>query len=239
MAKLIKLTHETLTRLLDYDPATGAFVWKVARSNRVKVGSRAGVLHRPSGGRYISIDDEKFMAHRLAFFYLNNRWPNADVRPLDSNYDNCAQANLREVKRVDLAHQRSAPTTNTSGYVGVSRAKGDKWQSKITWNYRQISLGGNFDTAEDASEAYNLAAEALKTATSEADVKSAVDRFWLAKRHRAAWANLISVGVPVGWASFEDFVADVKDIPKRRYAMGPIDATKPIGPGNYRWASAD
>ena len=39
---MFKLTHDTLTQLLDYDPATGIFAWKVARSNRVKTGSRAG-----------------------------------------------------------------------------------------------------------------------------------------------------------------------------------------------------
>src|SRR5436305_13875987 len=100
MAKLYKLTHETLTQLLDYDPATGFFTWKVARSNRVKPTSRAGVLHHPSGGRYISIGSEKFMAHRLAWFYQHGRWPETDVRPIDGHYDHCWIANLKEVSRV-------------------------------------------------------------------------------------------------------------------------------------------
>ena len=75
MSRMSKLTYARVIELLDFDPATGVFVWKVARSNRVKVGSRAGVFHGASGGRYISIDNEKFMSHRLAFFYVNGRWP--------------------------------------------------------------------------------------------------------------------------------------------------------------------
>jgi len=29
-------------KLLDYNPETGIFIWKYARSNRIKVGSKAG-----------------------------------------------------------------------------------------------------------------------------------------------------------------------------------------------------
>src|SRR5690348_10623731 len=123
MAKAYKLTHQTLIDVLDYDPASGVFSWKLARSNRVKIGSRAGVLHRSSGGRYISIGDEKFMAHRLAWFYMHRRWPNTDVRPLDGDYDHCWISNLKEVSRVELAHQRAKNNTNTSGYLGVSPAR--------------------------------------------------------------------------------------------------------------------
>lgn len=236
MAKLIKLTHETLIELLDFDPATGVFTWKVARSNRVKVGSRAGVFHAASGGRYISIGDEKFMAHRLAFFYVNKRWPNTDVRPNDGDYDNCSTENLQEVSRVALQHGRSKIKTNTSGYQGVSAAKNGKWQSKITWNYKQISLGGNFDTAEEAGAAYAMALETLKTAKSEDDIRKAVADFRTEKRLRAAWENLHRSNVNHAFGDFADFCAEFEDIPDSRYALAPIDASLPIGHGNVRWA---
>ena len=72
MAKLIKLTHEMLVELLDYDPATGVFTWKVARSNRVKVGSRAGVFHKVWPG-YITfkLNTVVYYAHRLAWLYAH------------------------------------------------------------------------------------------------------------------------------------------------------------------------
>lgn len=237
MPKMYNLTHETLTEVLDFDPATGVFTWKIARSNRVKSGSRAGVVHKPSGGRYIAIDKEKFMAHRLAFFYVNKRWPNTDVRPIDANYDNCAVDNLKEVSRVDLQHSRSKVATNTSGFVGVSKS-GSKWQAKITWNYHQIALGANFDTAEEAGAVYQLAFDALKTASSDEDIKSVVAKFRLEKRQRAVWNNMLAYNSAYEWPSFEAFALDVQDIPDVRYAIAPVDAAKPIGPQNYQWASA-
>lgn len=236
MAKMYTLTHGRLTEMLDFDPETGLFTWKVARSNRVKVGSRAGVLHRPSGGRYISIDGEKFMAHRLAFFFVNQRWPNTDVRPLDGDYDNCALANLREVSRVELAHQRETVATNTSGYAGVSRAKFGRWQSKITWNYQQISLGSNFETAEEASEIYEEAARRLAAAASQVDCARIVHEIRLFKRQRAAWKYLTRHHSDHAWESFQHFVRDVTQVPAMKYAMVAEDLGKPIGPLNYRWA---
>jgi hypothetical protein len=231
-----KLTHDKLLEFIEYDPETGIFVWKVARSNRARAKSRAGVLHRPSGGRYISIDGEKFMAHRLAFFYVKKRWPNTDVRPLDSDYDNCAIANLREVSRVELQHDRGKVSTNTSGFAGVSRAKDGRWQAKITWNYQQINLGASFETAEDASEMYEEAARRLKagvTTARERDRVLAELKTW--RRQRTAWNHLNRTHDRHSWSSFEEFCATVTEFPETRFAMVAQDVTKPIGPANFTW----
>ena len=237
MARLIKLTHETLVELLDYDPATGVFTWKVARSNRVKIGSRAGVHHTASGGRYISIGDEKFMAHRLAWFYVKGSLPTQDIRPIDGDYDNCAIDNLKEISRIELQHARGANKNNTTGFAGVSTAPHGKFQAKITWNNIQVSLGMNFVTAEDASAVVEDALVILKAAKSPHEVSAVVEMLRIEKRQRAAWSNLMRSGETVGWASFDDFADDVANVPAHRYALAPIDAAKPIGPGNYRWAS--
>src|SRR5882757_2137869 len=122
MTRVTKLTHERLVELLDFDPATGAFTWKVATSNRVKVGSRAGVFHKPSGGRYIAIDGEKVMAHLLAWFYVKGEFSSKDIRPIDGLFDNCAVENLKEVDRFELQHARGKNRNNTSGFQGVSAA---------------------------------------------------------------------------------------------------------------------
>ncbi len=236
MAKEYKLTHERLLEVLDGDPATGSFVWKVARSNRVRVGSRAGVKHIPSGGRYISIDNEKFMAHRLMFFYVNKRWPNTDVRPVDGDYDNCAILNLIEVSRVELAHRREKQSNNTSGYLGVSKTVRGKWQANITWNYKQISLGANFETAEAAAEMQQEAVARLKSAYSQQDCERILRELATWKGQRTAWRFLNRYHPKHLWMSFEAFCADVFDVPVMRYAMVPIDMTRPIGPGNFQWA---
>lgn len=236
MAKVYKLTHQHLLEVLDFDPATGIFVWKVSRSNRVKPGSRAGVLHQASGGRYISIDNEKFMAHRLAFFYANARWPDSDVRPVDGNYNNCSIVNLTEISRVELQHRRGAISTNTTGYAGVSPAKNGKFQAKITWNYQQIALGTNYPSAEAASEVYEEAHRRLKIVTSQIDADRAIAALKVWRGQRTAWRFLHRSHEVHEWASFEEFCADVNDVPSMRYAMVPVDVTEPIGPGNFRWA---
>ena len=236
MSKVTKLTHERLSELLDLDPATGVFVWKAPISNRVKVGERAGVFHKPSGGRYIAVDGEKWMAHRLAWFFAKGEPPQHDIRPIDGDYDNCAIENLKEVSRVQLQHERGKIATNTTGFAGVSAAKGGKFQSKITWNYHQIALGANFDTAEEAGEAYGIAEQALKTATCDEDIKGAVAAFRLAKRQRAAWGNIERNYPNHCWTSFEAFADSVKEVHASRYAVVPVDASIPIGPNNWKWA---
>lgn len=240
MARTYKLTHDTLLTVLDFNPVTGIFVWKVARSNRVKIGSRAGVLHQASGGRYISIDNEKLMAHRLAFFFVNKRWPNTDVRPNDGDYDNCAIANLTEVSRVELAHTRRGQVkNNTSGFAGVSPTSRGKWQASITWNYKQISLGANFESPEAASEVYEEAARRLNATKNEAEQDYVLEGLRVWKGQRTAWRFLQTAHEIHLWKSFEEFCRDITDVPVMRYAMVAQDAAKPIGPGNFRWAFPD
>lgn len=92
------LTQERLRELLDYDPATGVFTWKVDRQGGrgIKPGARAGSV-KPTGGgkryRYIRIDQVDYLAKRLAWFWVNNKWPSF-LRCADNNEDNCAIGNL-------------------------------------------------------------------------------------------------------------------------------------------------
>ncbi len=238
MAKLTKLTHDRLTALLDFHPETGWLTWKGAHSNRMQGGMRAGAL----GGegrryRFITIDREKFLAHRLVWFYVNKEWPKHDVRPVNGNFDDCRIDNLRDIPRIELAHQRSAPRTNSSGFLGVSSsAKQGKWQASITWNYKQISLGANFATAEEASESYQDAAECLKVASADSDVGLIVASVKRRRRQRATWAYLQRVHPDHAWESFDQFCESVIEFPRMKYAMVAIDAGRPIGPDNFRWA---
>lgn len=237
MARVTKLTHERLTELLDFDPATGVFVWKKTTSNRVKVGARAGVIHKPSGGRYISVDGEKFMAHLLAWFYVKGSVAEHDIRPIDGNPDNCAIGNLKEISRSELQHARGMNQNNTSGFQGVSSAPHGKWQAKVTWKNKQISLGMNFALKEDAAAVVKNAYNRLSAAKSDIDLDVVFEALRVEKRQRAVWANLLRGSDLIVWKTFVEFSADVSDIPEHRYAMAPMDASKPIGPGNYRWAS--
>lgn len=233
MARVIKLTHDRLIAVLDYERASGNFYWKVRSSNRVRVGDRAGVVGT-NGHRFITVDGEKLQASRLAWFYVHNEWPNGDIKQSNGDHDDCSIENLRDVDRVSAARERGVVSTNSTGFKGVSPAAFGKFQASITWNYIQVSLGANFETAVAASAIYKDAERRLSAAE---DVATVIAALKLERRQRAAWANLVSQGVPLGWGSFEQFCSDVVDLPARRYALMPIDAALPIGPSNYRLAS--
>ncbi len=238
MAKLSKLVHERLISVLDYDPATGFFSWKSGHSNRMKDGARAGAM----GGedrkyRFIAVDGERFLAHRLAWFYIHKKWPMNDIRPINGDFDDCRIENLKDIPRIQIAHTRGAISTNTSGFLGVSPStKRGKWQASITWNYKQLALGANFETAEEASEIYSIAAERLKSTTSQNEIDIVMSDLRLLRRQRGVWKHIQRFGLLTEWNSFDEFARDIKEIPIRRWALTAEDPALPIGPANYRWA---
>src|SRR5258708_2982390 len=149
---MAKLIQERLKELLSYDPETGIFAWLKPTSPRATVGSRAGAISS-NGRRYIALDGEKFMAHRLAWFYIHGEW---------------RDRNLEDVCGSIGSWSRSLDKRNKSGFRGVSQNKRGRWQSFITRNYKQVALG-TFDTAEEASAAYELAASEMEPAVSIED----------------------------------------------------------------------
>ena len=64
------ITAETLRGLLDYDPETGEFRWRVSRGNRIKVGAAAGTVSSNSYA-VIKINGMPFKAHRLAWLHFH------------------------------------------------------------------------------------------------------------------------------------------------------------------------
>jgi hypothetical protein len=236
MAKVKSLTHERLTEVLDFDPATGVFVWKMRTSNRIQIGDRAGVVGT-AGYRLIAIDGTKFQATRLAWFYVHREWPEGDIVLLNGNLDDVSIGNLKDMSRVDSARLRGAQSNNTSGFKGVSRSAAGRWQAKIVWGYKAISLGTKFKTPEEASDVYEEAARRLVAAASaEGDRDHALMELKLWRRQRAAWRLLERTQDGHGWKSFEAFCSDVRDIPAKRFAMAPVDPARPIGPSNFKWA---
>jgi Demerecviridae HNH endonuclease len=224
-------SHQTLLDTLDYDPETGVFAWRKPQSNRVLVGERAGVVG-VNGRRYISVFSEKYMAHRLAWFYVHGTWPTGDLRQKNGNFDDCSIVNLEDVSRAETRTRSSMFSTNTSGYRGVSPAKGGRWQASITRNYKQVHLG-HFDTAEEASAAYEAAAPHMEVAITEDERSAAARAVTLRRRLRVAWGKLTALQIGTQWASFEEFAATVSDVPPR-HSVVPLDPALPLGPLNYK-----
>ena len=71
------ITQEQLKKLLDYDPETGFFKWKIANSYRIKIGDVAGYINGSDGSGYIIITvfNKIYGAHRLVWLYTHGKYP--------------------------------------------------------------------------------------------------------------------------------------------------------------------
>jgi hypothetical protein len=112
------ITYERVHELLDYDPKTGIFTWKVGRGGR-RFGRVAG-NKRSDGYIKIQIDGRSYLAHRLAWLYIYGYLPEHDVDQIDRDPSNNRIDNLREVSRTCNLRNCGNHSSNTSGVKGVS-----------------------------------------------------------------------------------------------------------------------
>jgi len=159
------LTQQFLHDLLHYDPATGIFTWRVSRGAAV-AGQEAGFLDASTGYRKVVIDGRRYLANRLAIFYVTGQWPphlvdHENLSRTDNAFDNLRQASNAQ----NLWNQeKSAKVTgrpNASRFKGVSwdAARG-RWAANISQNGTYIRLG-RFASEEAAARAYDAAAVQL------------------------------------------------------------------------------
>jgi AP2 domain-containing protein/HNH endonuclease len=71
----------------------------------------------------------------------------------------CRRENLRKCSAGQNMMNRKVHSNTTSGFKGVSR-RGSKWRAYINVNKKRSWLG-NYDTAEDAAQAYDTACKIL------------------------------------------------------------------------------
>jgi hypothetical protein len=112
-----ELTQDELRRILHYSKRTGVFTWLVDSGARKCAGLEAGTLSTMNRV-YISIKRKKYLAHRLAWFYVYGVWPAAHVDHKDGDPTNNRLSNLREA----TAAQNQQNLRNPKGlnpYVGV------------------------------------------------------------------------------------------------------------------------
>jgi hypothetical protein len=151
-----KITLDRVRGLLRYDPDSGIFT-RLVSCKGTAAGTIAGTTRK--GARpyvMICIDREFVLAHRLAWFYVNGRWPKHHIDHINGDPSDNRIANLREATASqNLANQRLS-AANTSGFKGVKRNRA-KWAAKIVVNQKHIHVG-NYDTPEEANEAYRAAA---------------------------------------------------------------------------------
>lgn len=158
MAKKERITHERLLEVLEYNPDSGAFVWKKTVSARTQAGAIAGSLNIAHGYVEIGIDGLLYRAHRLAFFYVTGRWPPKEIDHIDLNRSNNKWANLRSADHSQNARNKAVRSDSATGLKGAYKRSYGAFASKIKAEGKVICLG-TFKTADEAHAAYCAAAE--------------------------------------------------------------------------------
>ena len=143
------ITQARLQQLLDYNPLTGIFVWKVTRG-KIRAGSIAGTFNM--GYMQIRIDYKIHKAHRLAWLYTTGETPVGEIDHINGDKIDNRIVNLRVVtSRQNNSNRRC----HREGHlVGTSLRKDlDRWVAHISINGRLKHIGF-YDTQLEAHEAY-------------------------------------------------------------------------------------
>ena len=149
--------HTELLSLLIYDPQTGVFVWRRKPARRIAVGAVAGTTMNAGGWKYIIIklDHRRYLAHRLAWFYVTARWPDHEVDHRNGDGLDNRFYNLRTSTRAENAQNMRSHRDSASSFVGVCKCR-KKWRAAICVAGVNRHLGV-FSTPEEASLAYGKA----------------------------------------------------------------------------------
>lgn len=150
------LTQDRLHELLHYDEATGHFTRKVTTAARAVAGTVAGDVDSKGYWR-LRVDCKRYLAHRLAWFYVHGEWPEEIDHKNRVRTDN-RLSNLRSADRFMNKHNTKCHKDNLSTLKGVSfHAPSKRWRARIHVNGGELWLGA-FDTPEEAHGAYVEAA---------------------------------------------------------------------------------
>jgi len=123
------ITQQLLKTLFVYED--GNLLWKKPLSNVCKVGSIAGFVRPPQNYRYIGIEKKYYSAHRLIFMYHHGYLPD-NVDHKDGNVLNNKIENLRPCTHSQNLFNSKKPSSNKSGYKGVSWYESNKkWCAKV------------------------------------------------------------------------------------------------------------
>lgn len=163
MAEMIPNIGE-INNIIDYSPDTGLFFWKARNSsgfvdgrwsaerraahwNKKYAGSEALTSDNGSGYKQGFISGQKVYAHRVAFLLMTGTIPLV-VDHINRDKSDNRWINLRDVSQSLNMKNTGIRADNSSGVVGVSMAKGGRWQAYINIDMKRVHLGTFKDKAD-------------------------------------------------------------------------------------------
>lgn len=149
------LAAERLRELLDYDPETGVFQRKVSTRNGKSTLSVVG--YRSAGGYLmVGIDGGRYYLHRLAFYWMEGRWPPEAVDHVNGALADNRWANLR---KASTSQNASNSSRKIGGLKGVFFHR-NAYRAQVCHN-KKIKHIGSFKTELSAHLAYCKVAKEL------------------------------------------------------------------------------
>lgn len=152
----MKPTFEQVSELLNYDPDTGIFTWKVNRKCKAMAGAVAGHIDkRKNKSDYIriSIFNRNYAAHRLAVLLMTGDWPKGIVDHDNRDGTDNRWLNLNVTDYTGNNRNRGKSRRNTSGYTGVTKIKKSQTYVAIIGVNGTNKYLGSFKTIEEAVKA--------------------------------------------------------------------------------------
>jgi len=135
------LNQKRLKELLDYNQETGLFIWKIKRGPK-RAGSIAGCNRCNHGYISMCVDGVRYVAHRLAWFYMTGEWPKHQVDHINHIRNDNRWQNLRLVTHQENQKNRGMNPRNTTGITGVFLDKRcGSWRVEITDKKKKYYLG--------------------------------------------------------------------------------------------------
>lgn len=135
----LDITNERLKEVVNYCPDSGVFTRTIS-APRVKAGSIVGSMN--NGYLRIRVDGVRYLAHRLAWLYMNGEFPDGEVDHINHLRNDNRICNLRDVTRQENSRNMVIPKNNTSGCIGVIWRKNRKrWTAEIKVSGKSIKIG--------------------------------------------------------------------------------------------------
>lgn len=152
MAKRQLPSQEVLRQLLDYNPETGRLFWKERPLEQkrwnTKNACKEAFTANSRGYKTGRIFDQQFFAHRVLWKLQFGTEPD-EVDHINGDRSDNRLRNLRDVSCADNGRNKAVPKNNTTGHMGVYRARRGKWRACIQSGGKQVSLG-EYPTIEEA-----------------------------------------------------------------------------------------
>lgn len=148
-------------RDIAYVPLTSGLEAIIDADDAEKVNYRNWVANTAANPVYAFVMLKKTRLHDARSVSMHRYlmgFPEGVVDHINGDTLDNRKSNLRVCSHAENLRNRHRTSINKSGFKGVSRAtRGKPWAATIGHNYSTIHLG-QFDTAEAAAEAYDVAA---------------------------------------------------------------------------------